>query len=351
MAIMASAQNYEYTGAFGMPYVSLNGGVISSLNVNDWNEYVNTIKPVAGIEFGTYVTPVWGFSFDGQAAFNTLGTHTIVDQTNVVLNGKVNISNLLAGYKGYPRRIELVAVPGIGWGHQYGTEEEVFDRNYLTYNAGAELNLNLGKQRAWQVNVKPGVVWSTFDSNIKFDKRNAAARLLVGVTYKFGNKRVKSHNFVTNDYAVTQHDYDVLLAKYEECSKRQPEVKEVPVEKVVEKTVVDTVDVPTYFGKTFVKFHVGSATITENEKATIDEFAKNVNEETIVHIVGSADSGTGTHDYNVNLARRRAEAVKNYLYSNGVKANNITIDDTLDAGSAVSTSRSAVLTLELVETD
>jgi len=350
IGIMGFAQNYERTGAWGMPYFNVTGGVVTPLtSLTSFSDAFNDARPVVAAEIGTYVTPVWGFSVTGEGIINNLGTHTAFDGSNVVFNGKANISNLLAGYKGYPRRVELVVVPGIGWSRQYGYENEIFDRDYLTYNANAELNINMGKERAWQINVRPGVIWSMFDGDFNFDKRHGALRLTAGVTYKFKNGHTKSHNFKTNDYAVSQHDYDVLLARYEELAKRDPVVKEV--ETVVEKKVVETVDVPTYFGETFITFDVNKAVLKKSQKAILDEFAKNITEETIVHIVGSADSATGTEARNNELAHKRAEVVRDYLVSKNVKANGIQNDTKIDAGTSIETSRSAVLTLELVDAD
>ena len=350
IGIMGFAQNYESTGAWGMPYFNVTGGVVTPLtSLTSFSDAINDARPVVAAEIGTYVTPVWGFSVTGEGIINNLGTHTAFDGSNVVFNGKANISNLLAGYKGYPRRVELVVVPGIGWSRQYGYENEIFDRDYLTYNANAELNLNMGKQRAWQINVRPGVIWSMFDGNFNFDKRHAALRLTAGVTYKFKNGHTKSHNFKTNDYAVSQHDYDVLLAKYEECSRREPVVKEV--ETVVEKKVVETVDVPVYFGETFITFDVNKSVLKKSQKQILDEFIKNITPDTIVHIVGSADSATGTEARNNELAHKRAEVVRDYLLSKNVKAESIQNDTKIDAGTSVETSRSAVLTLELVDAD
>ena len=356
IAIMASAQNYEYVGAFGMPYVNVNGGAVSALNAESFSDFVHDARPTAALEVGTYVTPVWGFSVEGTALFGTPGAHTFVDQHSVLANGKLNLSNLFGGYKGYPRRVEVVAVPGIGWGHDYGDLDEIKDRNYFNYRAAAEVNVNLGKARAWQINVRPAVLWINRGSKgsdmnvIRPLLDNAFANLTVGLTYKFGNKRVKSHNFVTNNYAVSQADYDALKNRFDELNSRGPVVKEVEVEKVVEKKVTESVEVLSYFGKTFITFARNSSTLTAESKARLDEFADSVDDETIVHIVGSADSGTGTRDYNLKLAEKRANVVRDYL-AKKVNAQEITTEVTLDAGKSVTTSRAAVLTAEPVDVD
>ena len=384
MTVMATAQpnNYEYPGHLGMPYVAIDGGVVAPLNTLTTFQ---GIQPTAGIELGTYVTPVWGASLQGIATYDKQGWNNFLGQTYVFGNGKMNVSNFLAGYKGYPRRVEFVLVAGAGWAHEFrgvdtaepaadgswirtkadgddtgATEPETPDTpapdaepaiggpvNWMAYNTGAEINVNLGKERAWQVNVRPSVIWNHPDGGFGFDVDNAKARLTVGVTYKFGNRRIKSHNFVKNDYAVTQYDYDILMAKYEECHNRPAEVKEVPVETIVEKTV--TVNVPTYFGETYILFPCGSSKLDAAAKATLDEFVKNAQDDVYVQVVGSADSKTGSETFNYDLAGKRAMAVKDYLVSAGLQADDIVPETTLDATNNVKTSRSAVLTIVVKE--
>ena len=345
IAIGASAQNYEYTGPFGMPYVNINGGGISHLKTDNFKSFVDGFRPSAGIEVGTYFTPIWGVSVEGIGHINTTGSYTFFDQSAVLANGKVNISNLLAGYKGYPRRVELVGVAGLGWGHDYG--EPYFDPNYVVYNTGAELNINLGEARAWQINVRPTVLWNNYDNNPQFNVNDANLRLAVGVTYKFGNRRVKSHNFVTNNYAVTQADYDALLAQLTAEKNKAPQVKEVVKETVKTERVIEK-QTKVLVGSHIITFHIGSCVLSATEKAKVAAFAKSLDKDSLVQIVGSADSKTGTENRNFALAKNRANVVKNVLVNEyGISEDRISVDTRLDATDNVLTSRAAILTLSV----
>lgn len=355
IAIMASAQNYEYVGAFGMPYVNVNGGAVSALNAESFSDFVHDARPTAALEVGTYVTPVWGFSVEGTALFGTPGAHTFVDQHSVLANGKLNLSNLFGGYKGYPRRVEVVAVPGIGWGHDYGDLDEIKDRNYFNYRAAAEVNVNLGKARAWQINVRPAVLWinrgeAVSDHNVinpKFE--NAFANLTVGVTYKFGNRRVNSHNFVTNNYAYSKADYDAAMARIAELEGRKPVVKEVVVEKEVVKEVVKEVPV-VEGGSTVVSFPIGSATLSALEKAKLDNFAKSFDKNSPIQVIGSADTKTGSKSRNNYLASERAKVVKEYLVKTfGVT--NVKTSTELDINALPEASRAAYVVVECADVD
>lgn len=353
MTVMATAQNYEYTGVFGMPYFNINAGAIAPLT-----SPTTGILPAAGIELGTYVTPVWGTSAEGVAVFNLppYGQQTILNSHYVLGNGKMNVSNFLAGYDGYPRRVEFVLVAGAGWGRSYtkmvpNADGETPEKAYTTadqmvYNTGAEINFNLGQARACQISLRPSVIWGhNAENQFGFNPSNAQLRVNLGFTYKFGNRRVKSHNFVTNDYAVSQHDYDVLMARYEECHSREPEKVEVPVEVPVEKLVPTPVNVPVYFGENLILFPCGSAKLDAKNKEILRHFVEDVQDDVIVYIVGSADSKTGTESFNYDLAGKRAKAVRDELVKLGINENDIAIDTTLDGASTVKASRSASVTI------
>lgn len=379
ISIIASAQakNVEQVGPIGMPYVSVYGGAVTPINSETFNDALKATLPAAGIELGTYVTPVWGASVEGEAVFNLppYEQQTILNRHYVLGNGKMNVSNFLAGYKGYPRRVEFVLVAGAGWERAYTklvpnvepetTGDWVFTKadgegepvvaepekaytttDQMVYNTGAEINFNLGKARAWQINVRPGVIWGhNAENQFGFKKADATARLNLGLTYKFGNRRTKSHNFVINDYAVSQYDYDVLMARYEECHNREPDKIKVPVDRIVEKTVIDTVSVPTYFGENLILFPIGSAKLDANNKEILKHFVEDAQDDVIVYVVGSADSKTGSESFNYDLAAKRAKAVKDELVKLGLDEKDIAIDVTLDGASTVKASRSAAVTI------
>lgn len=353
-----NAQTVESSRLFENIYVTAMGGAITTTQYNGdngfWNgalDVAKNVKPAASLEFGKYVTPVVGFGIEGVALFNTIGTNTFVNQSNVIANAKFNISNLLGGYKGEPRRVEFVLVPGLGWGHDYGyfTNEagekiRPSDPDYATYNAALEMNINLGKQKAWQVNIKPVYTINHRGTQDVFVRDNMNGRLMVGLTYKFGSRSKNSHNFVYCPYSVTQSDYDALKAQYDALAAREPEVKEV-VKTVTEEKEVIVKEVKNLTGKTFITFTIGSAVLSNVEKAKVAEFANALEDSTKVFIIGSADSKTGSEARNLSLAEKRADVVKDALISNGISADRISTTTQLDAANTPEVSRAAVLTL------
>ena len=388
MISVANAQTVEHSRLFENTYVTLVGGATTTGQFNAvpspffWDGakgVANGLRPFAGLEFGKYVTPVVGFSVEGLAFYNTTTSTTFIDESAVLANGKINFSNWFGGYKGQPRRVEVVGVLGMGWGHDYvgngqtwtskleeGLEPVVgndpyntnginfTDKNYVVYNAGAELNVNLGKARAWQINVRPGVMWfnkytsSNYQSLPRF-MNDAHANIQLGVTYKFGSKRKGgSHNFVLCPYSVTKADYDKVVAERDALAARKPEVKEVVKTVTETKEVMIKGDTRVLVGSTVITFPIGSSTLSKVEKEKVGMFANSLDKDTLIQIVGSADTKTGTENGNNTLAQKRADVVKDVLISEyGISADRIKLNTKLDATDNVETSRSAILTLSV----
>lgn len=327
----ATAQTIEHPRFFENTYVTVMGGV-STVNVSENSFFWDNIhspkdwyRPAASLEIGKYFTPVVGFSIEGVALKNTIETNTWVNQSNVVANAKFNLSNLFGGYKGQPRRVEFVLVPGLGWGHDYGyavneAGEKVYssDPNYATYNAALEMNINLGKQRAWQINIKPVYTINHQDVKDVFVKENMHGRLMAGVTYKFGSKK-KGHNFRLCPYSVTQADYDALLAKYNELEKNPKVIEKETIKETVVIKEVPVEKKENVWAPMNVTFAMGSAKLSDVEKAKIREFVEGLDVEEVL-VVGSADKGTGTVRRNEYLAKERANVVAKFLENLGIKA-------------------------------
>ena len=378
---LANAQTVEHSRLFENTYVTLVGGGTTTgqfANVPApffWDGakgVANGVRPFVGLEFGKYVTPVVGLSIEGLAFYNTTTSYTFIDESAVLANGKINFSNWFGGYKGQPRRVEVVGVVGLGWGRDYvgngqtwtsrlgnGLEPVVghdpynsnginfTDKNYIVYNTGLELNVNLGKARAWQINVRPGVLWFSKRSGVyqSFPTwgKDARANVQLGVTYKFGSKKKHSHNFVLCPYTVTAEERDALTKRINELENRAPEVK------VVVKTQVDTIVVekPVVNNKfsTIITFKIGSSKLEKVELAKLGVFAGVLAENEKVNIVGSADTATGSLKTNEKLSSKRADVVKNALVNLGVSADRITTSTALDTNAEPAASRAAVITV------
>ena len=384
MVTLASAQTVEKSKWYENTSVTLLGGGVTTGQFTDvptpffWDgtkAVFSGVKPMMGLEVTKYFTPVVGASIEGLGFIGTTTSDTFFDESVVLGNAKLNVSNLF-GYKGQPSRVEVVAVAGLGWGHDYvnGNAQTwssmpaegkylVFgnnpynsntlhftDKNYVVYNAGAELNVNLGKERAWQISVHPGVLWFNKYTAGNFQslptwKHDARANVQLGITYKFG--KAGRHNFVLCPYSVTKADYDALNSKYNELLNHEPEVREVTKTVTETKEVVKT-ETKVLVGTTVITFPIGSCALSNVERQKVALFAETFkDDDTLIKLVGSADSKTGSENRNFALAQNRANVVKNVLVNDyGINADRITVETELDVLSDAEATRCVLATVK-----
>lgn len=334
-------------------YVSANVGAQTPFKGN----LIGNTRMNLGVEAGRYLTPVFGLGAEYRVAFNTTPSCNAIDQSNLTGLLKFNLTNLFHGYTGEPRFFETVLNYGIGWGHNFvcnwpyyfttsdviyetpsydvlheyeGGDKHGWDMNYLTSKVGLEFNFNLGEAKAWQINVKPALVWAmhenfyseSSDHGYKLNANMAAIELAAGVTYKFGNSH-GTHNFVRtrlydqneidmlngqiNDLKAQLADKNAQLAaandRIAKDAKRIKELEDALASKVCDPEL-----------ETIVNFACSSSKIANTQIANVERVANflNANEGAKVNIKGYA-SPDGNTNYNQKLSERRAEAVKTML--------------------------------------
>ena len=328
--ITASAQNELLSNSKLSDnwYLGGNIGAVTPLD----GAFIGNMRPTIGIEVGRYITPVFGIGVEARTKFNTIGAHTAVDQLYGFLLGKVNLNNLFSGYKGEPRKYECVALAGPGIEHNFCN----FEDNYLAYKAGFEFNVNLGEAKAWQFNVKPGLVWGINNAKVpatQLNRHGASFEINAGLTYKFKNSN-GSHNFtfakldqseldaLNNTINKLREDNDLrakkdaatidnLQQQLKDCQNaKQPIVKECkPVENII-------------------TFRQSRSRVDATQLPNIDCVAKHLNDNPSAKVVikGYA-SPEGKAKFNQKLSVARAEAVKLILVNKyNIAADRITTE-------------------------
>lgn len=311
-AINANAQvAYQKTEAFDNTYVGVNAGVTTSMSF----DHLFPLNPTFGLKVGKNFNTVVGMNVEGTAWFGSHGAHNhhfdIGDGHNafravsVGLNGTVNLTNAILGY--YPDKVfEVYTETGLGWLHTFNAN--MGNVNDLYAKGGVVVAWNLGKKKAWQIYAEPEVRYNLTCSNfdlthgVKFNKNHAQVGLSIGAIYKFKTSN-GTHNFKVYNVG----DLYAKIAKMQQDLDKKPR-EVVKVKKQVETKVVKETIVPS----AYVFFAQNSFELTDEAKATLDNVAGTV------EVVATA-SPEGTEEYNLVLSQRRADTVKEYLESKGVK--------------------------------
>ena len=261
-----------------------------------------------------------------------------------------NISNALSGYK-ETRTWDIIPYVGAGvYGLNNGYTLDRFALNAGIYNefrlgnvTNLYVDLNLiGTGNTLRLkDVETGKEIVTHDvPYIKHPVYMPTAT--VGVTFNLGKK--KNFDRYSTKVQPLMEQIDDLKKQLAECQSR-------PVPEPVVKTVTETKEVivketQVLTGSTVITFALGKSKLTNVEADKVKMFAESFKDgETLIKVVGSADSKTGTKKGNEKLAKKRAEVVKNALVKAGIAESRVIVDDTIDATENVETSRSAIITL------
>ena len=311
MTVSAQSQS-NYCGSskfFDNVSIGVVGGV--ETNLNDWNAPQGA---VAGIVLNKEISPIFGVTLEGNTNINGLrnwasdASHfhcaNTFDGLSVYLTPRVNLTNALLGYKGSPRKFELEAVAGPGYGFWLHDEY-----NALLVKAGLNLNYNLSN--AFTVTLRPAVVYN-LNGTGTFNTNHAIGQVTAGIVYHF--KTSNGTRSFKKAKLYSQSEVDALNAKIKDLQSNLETAN-----KAVKTNAINTVDTvytesPSSLGNV-VSFTLNSAKVDETQMANLDNAVRILKEnpDLKVTLKGYADKNTGSATYNKRLSVRRAEAVKKVI--------------------------------------
>ena len=271
---------------------------------------------------------------------------------NIDALGTLNLSNFFGGFIGQPRRVELIALGGFGWTHQFGLRRA----NGFNSKMALDLAFNLGNSRAVQFYLEPALVFGLWDngrmanalsrhgSNFKFDSRSGLFQFNVGLNFKLGTSNgtknfafarlrdqgeIDDLNARINELRDESDSKDRRIARdirriaeLEDSLEAAKKVKAPVVNKVTKVvTVNNNVLQPT------VIFGQGKSSVDAAQMASVAMIAKYMKNhpESKILIKGYA-SPEGNPELNQKLSVARAQSVKDALVSRyGIAASRLTI--------------------------
>ena len=299
---------YEAAKVFDNVSVGVTGGISSPLNFNS----VTPFNTNFGIRLQKDFTPVVGVQAEGLAFVN--GNHfandvnTWVKATNVGVNGVLNLSNLIGGYKGSPRVFEVSTVTGIGWLYKWDTSS-----NYLSSKTGVDLAFNLGNEKQHSIVLTPAVYWNLSSGNgVEFNRNHAQLAVNVAYVYHFKTSN-GTHHFKTYDIGAKNDEINKLKEKLvSEVKKNQSLIEnntKLNSQLAALNSKGDTLNM-----KWVVEFEQGKSELSSKAK---EELKNVIDAKKIVSVVAKA-SPEGSKDTNKKLSDERAAVVTKYLTDNGV---------------------------------
>ncbi len=335
----AQAQDALRQTNFGSNWsIGLDGGVVTPMS---HSAFFGSMRPLVGLHIQKQISPVFGVGVEGQFGINTsswkdrVHSSTAFDNSYVGAYGTVNLFNLFGGYQCETRPFDIDVVAGAGWGHDYINEANGSDWNYFATKVGLNFNFNVSQHVT--LAVKPAITWDMSDADIDqtsagYNRNNAVFSVQAGVTYKFGDgfecvqpynqAEVDALNARINELRAqaqnSQAEADANAAKIAELQAALTAAQNRPPQ-VVKETSTNLESVR------FVFFKIGSSVITADQMPNVVMIADYMKHhpKAKVEIKGYA-SQDGNLDFNIKLAQRRAESVKDTLVKKyGISADRI----------------------------
>ena len=311
MTVSAQSQS-NYCGSskfFDNVSIGVVGGV--ETNLNDWNAPHGA---VAGIVLNKEISPIFGVTLEGNTNINGLrnwasdASHfhcaNTFDGISTYLTARVNLTNAIWKYNGKPRKFEVEANAGPGYGFLLHQEY-----NALLVKAG--LNLNYNVTDAWTIALRPAVVYD-LNGTGTFNTNHAIGQVTAGIVYHF--KTSNGTRSFKKAKLYSQSEVDALNAKIKDLQSNLETAN-----KAVKTNAINTVDTvytesPSSLGNV-VSFTLNSAKVDETQMANLDNAVRILKEnpDLKVTLKGYADKNTGSATYNKRLSVRRAEAVKKVI--------------------------------------
>lgn len=295
--------------------VGVVGGVETNLNQWNWPQ-----GAVVGIIINKEITPVFGVTFEGNTNINGLSNWTkpvthfhcanTFDGISTYLTARVNLTNAIWKYNGKPRRFEVEANAGPGYGFLLHQEY-----NALLVKAG--LNLNYNVTDAWTIALRPAVVYD-LNGTGTFNTNHAIGQITAGIVYHF--KTSNGTRSFNKAKLYDQAEVDMLNGKINALQKSLNDAN-ATIEVIRDSLTKTNTITKMVYPK--VQFKKGTAKIEATSMANICDIADALKDvDGIIKVTGYA-STEGSTRYNKELSFKRAVAVKNALVKAGVDASKI----------------------------
>ena len=331
---------YVTNGAFDNTFIGLGAGVNSVL---EKSYGMGKMGLATDVYLGKWFSPTIGIRAGWHGLNNTSKSKELNKAPFHYIHGDLlwNVSNAITGYKEtrFWNFIPYVS-GGLSLVKHHGLK--VFDQEFAA-GVGLLNSLRLGERV--NLNIDLGLIAARAEAYkmkgfigryVGFPTASLGLQFNLGRT---GFDRLSTVMPVVIPSKYTDAQYEALQKKYAELEKENAALKNKIAD--LEKQLApfkNLVDGQTYLFKNgrftaveakvaspaTVYFDLGSAKISEREKAHVEFFANNVvDNATKLLLTGSADKQTGTAKGNQKLSEQRVDAVKALLGKLGVNTDNI----------------------------
>lgn len=171
------------------------GGGVTAPNQNGKNHTGSSM----GFIVNKQNTSFYGISLENMWSADTYHSSAIFDASNLALLSRLKLNDILRKYRGVPTLFDIEFASGLGWYHVNDAylkkDGKTSDGNWLSSKMGLNINLNLGRTKAWTVGLRPYMLCNlTPDKEgIRFTPKKVVYEVTAGVTYHFKRYHTQYH--------------------------------------------------------------------------------------------------------------------------------------------------------------
>jgi len=318
IAVSMSANAQETTDGkdykpFPHMFIGVQGGGQTTFTNYD---QLKLITPTASVYFGGWFTPVVGARLHVNGIWNKGGFEGFDADKNALdfkydykyvttdVDLLLNLCTLFGKKDYYPVNVYLIG--GVGLNYSWDNDDAYAHRDVmpmawkddrLNHNGriGAMLDINLAKHWSLNLEVDANSLSDRYNSKIA-DKDDWSVTAQLGLTYKFGFKKVKREP--------VQAVEPVYATRIDTTWYDDVNYKDVSADRDIKKEI-------------FFAIRESDVSSEQAQIAQVAEFLKGVKDAEI-RITAYADKGTGTPELNMKYSKERAEKTKQALIDHGV---------------------------------
>lgn len=337
-------KTHYYTTAKDNWFIQIGAGITSPFGENylpDGTEK-HHLTPVYNVAFGKWFSPYigWRLGFMGGALHWDNQTYSKANWVNANFDIMWDMLNSFGGVN-TGRVFSIVPFVGVGgaymWDYKPATTVNIERNNgklkrnswSLPVSAGIQLRFRLSRYVDFFAEGRAQFAGDNFNNYVVGAPIDMNLSVIGGFTFNIGGSDFKSYNpcdYVEYISNLNNQVNDLRGALATTAAALAVAESQLPCPEVTEAEAVVVEAAPLM---ATVRFKINSATITDEEMVNVYNIAQwmKANPDQNVAIVGYADRDTGTATYNMQLSKRRAEAVQNALVNKyGINPDRLSID-------------------------
>lgn len=297
------------------------------------------VRPAFQVSVGKWASPVFGARIAYQGfALDPKNDDYISTYHYLHTDVMVNLTNWICGYKS-DRLYNAVVFGGFGWATSKLRGEDANWNDEFAASAGISNRFRLCDALAIHLDLSGFLTKEGFNNMGSKGAFGTNYELMAGLSYKVPTERnfyvvdytpyKKKISSLEQDLAASRKDVERGQSDNADLKNQIAKERKAKEQAIAEAKRVKESLVPSTTQSLSIYFTIESSKVTDKNMENIKFLAEAIKasaKDRVFTITGYADEQTGSSSYNMELSKRRAEAVYNALIEQGVDSNKLKVE-------------------------